>query len=156
MLEVRIPGRKTFELENLVMDVNGTVAVDGEIIKDVIEKIRELTECLNVYAVTAGTHGKLDKLESALEIEIHKIEPPKEAEQKQKFVEDLGVDKTACIGNGSNDTLMLRNSAIGIAVIGSEGAAAEAVSSADVVVNDIRDALDLLLKPKRLVATLRR
>ncbi len=156
MLEVEIPGRRRFVLENLVLDVNGTIAVDGEIIEDVIERIHKLAEYLNVFVVTAGTHGHLDELESALKIRIHKIEPPNEAEQKQEFVEDLGADKTASMGNGSNDALMLRDSAIGIAVIGPEGASGEAVSSADVVVNDIRDALDLLLKPKRLTATLRK
>jgi len=37
-----------------------------------------------------------------------------------------------------------------------EGAALEAVQAADIVVHDVRDALDLLLEPRRLIATLRR
>jgi len=40
-------------------------------------------------------------------------------------------------------------------VVGPEGAAAELVGVADVVVTDILAALDLLLHPLRLTATLR-
>jgi soluble P-type ATPase len=50
---------------------------------------------------------------------------------------------------------MLRSAALGIAVIQREGAAAAALLEADVVVTDVRDALDLLLNPLRLVAGLR-
>jgi P-type E1-E2 ATPase len=156
LLEVEIPGRKIFKLDNLVLDINGTIALDGDVKREVVESIKELTQFLSVYIVTAGTHGKLDKLEKALEIEIYKIEPSKEAEQKQKFVKNLGAEKTASIGNGSNDALMLKNSAIGIAVIGDEGASIEAIFSADVVVSNINNALDLFTKPKRLIATLRK
>jgi soluble P-type ATPase len=41
-------------------------------------------------------------------------------------------------------------------VIGREGTAAALLGAADVVVTRIEDALDLLLDPRRLVATLRR
>jgi soluble P-type ATPase len=41
-------------------------------------------------------------------------------------------------------------------VIGTEGASAETVKSADLVVTDINNALDLLLYTDRLVATLRK
>jgi soluble P-type ATPase len=51
---------------------------------------------------------------------------------------------------------MLKESAVGICIVGKEGAAVEAVMSADLVTFDINDALDLLLKPERLVATLRK
>jgi soluble P-type ATPase len=67
----------------------------------------------------------------------------------------LGTSKTIAIGNGSNDESMVREAAVGIAVVGQEGAAARTVLAADIVVNDIRDALDLLLSPARLIATLR-
>lgn len=156
MLEIAVPGRKTLKLENLVLDMNGTVAVDGYTIKGVAERINFLKKYLDVYLITAGTHGNLDALRDTLEAEVHRIEPCGEAQQKQRFIENLGADKTAAIGNGSNDTLMLKASAISIAVIGDEGASTEALLSAQLVVTNINSALDLLLKPKRLVATLRR
>jgi soluble P-type ATPase len=45
--------------------------------------------------------------------------------------------------------------ALGIAVIQAEGAAPQTLCAADVVVREIGDALDLLVQPKRLAATLR-
>jgi soluble P-type ATPase len=51
---------------------------------------------------------------------------------------------------------MLQAAALGIAVLGPEGLAAEAWQAADVVMASIHDALDLLLHPRRLVATLRK
>ncbi len=57
---------------------------------------------------------------------------------------------------GANDRLMLKAARIGIAVIEGEGCAVDAVLSADIVVKDIHDALNLLRAHKRLVATLRR
>jgi len=68
----------------------------------------------------------------------------------------LGKEKCVAIGNGANDVLMLKQSAIGICVIGKEGASSEAVQHSDIVVYDINDALDLLLNPKRIIATLRK
>ncbi|MBV9327442.1 MAG: hypothetical protein JO020_15490 [Chloroflexi bacterium] len=51
---------------------------------------------------------------------------------------------------------MLREAALGIAIVGPEGLAAGALAAADVVVPSISDALGLLRNPKRLIATLRR
>jgi len=48
-----------------------------------------------------------------------------------------------------------RIAALGIATVQREGAAVEAVQAADIVALDVRDALDLLLVPRRLLATLR-
>jgi soluble P-type ATPase len=44
---------------------------------------------------------------------------------------------------------------LGIAVLGDEGISASTMKNADIVVKNISDALDLFLKPKRLIATLR-
>ena len=51
---------------------------------------------------------------------------------------------------------MLECAALGIAIMGPEGVAGITLQKADVVVPDIRSALELLLYPKRLIATLRR
>jgi len=51
---------------------------------------------------------------------------------------------------------MLETAAIGIVVLGSEGASVDALRTADIVATNPLVALDLVLNPKRLVATLRR
>jgi soluble P-type ATPase len=59
------------------------------------------------------------------------------------------------IGNGSNDQLILKEAGLAIAVLGDEGVSVSAMKHADVLVKSISDALDLFLKPKRLIATLK-
>ncbi len=75
--------------------------------------------------------------------------------EKQLFSEKLGLEHTAAIGNGRNDRLMLQHSALGIITIQTEGAATASLLSADIICTNINDALDLLLHPKRITATLR-
>ena len=75
--------------------------------------------------------------------------------QAPRLVERLGAERVVAVGNGANDAGMLQAAALGIAVLGPEGLAGEAWQAADVVAG-IHQALDLLLHPRRLVATLRR
>jgi soluble P-type ATPase len=70
-------------------------------------------------------------------------------------VRQLGAQQTAAIGNGRNDQQMLQEAIIGIAVLNAEGVAAQTLLHADVVCRQIHDALQLLLEPRRLIATLR-
>lgn len=151
-----IPGRGTYEIRYLVLDMNGTLGLDGELIGGVAEKLGGLKGDPRPVMITANTHGGASRAKQALGLEAVIIERGEEAEQKLRFVRDLGPEGVIAVGNGANDTLMLKESAVGICVVGPEGAATSALLAADVVVSDIRDALDLLLHPRRLVATLRR
>ncbi|MFC1978849.1 HAD family hydrolase [Chloroflexota bacterium] len=156
MIEIEIPGRYNFSLEHLLLDVNGTIAFDGTIIGGVKQRIQELSEKLNIYIVTANTQNNADYLQQELGREPHIISPGQEASQKLSLANLLTKERCVSIGNGENDVLMLKQCAIGICVVGKEGASAEAVQHCDIVVYCINDALDLLLNPKRLIATLRK
>jgi soluble P-type ATPase len=50
---------------------------------------------------------------------------------------------------------MLKNAALGIVVIQKEGATVKSLENADIVCNNIIDALELLKNPLRIIATLR-
>jgi soluble P-type ATPase len=71
------------------------------------------------------------------------------------FVERLGPAGVIAFGNGRNDVAMLRLAAIGVAILAGEGVAIEALQAADVLASGPVEAIDLVLKPKRLIATLR-
>jgi len=73
---------------------------------------------------------------------------------KLDLLRQLGPAKAVAIGNGFDDASVIEEAGLGICVIGKEGAAGPAIQKADVVVTDILDALDLLLKPLRHRATL--
>ena len=157
MLKINIPDYKLLEIEHLVLDYNGTLAQDGQIIEGVENQLRKLSTQIEVHILTADTFGtvKSQLTESFINIEI--IEKDKEGiDYKSEFVKSLGQKKVISIGNGNNDAQMLKNAALGIAIIGHEGAAVKALMNADIVINSIKGALDLLINKRRLIATLRR
>jgi soluble P-type ATPase len=153
MIQIDIPLRGVLTLEHAVFDINGTLAVDGSVVTGVAERLRALGEMLSIHALTAGSHGNLEEIERALGIPLRRIST---GEEKYQFVQQLGPAKVVAIGNGMNDVGMLRVAALGIAVLSGEGAATMACQAADVLALGPLDAIDLLLKPQRLIATLRR
>jgi P-type E1-E2 ATPase len=156
MLALEIPGRGAFELQHLVLDVNGTIAEDGHLRPGVRERLDRLARQLSIVMVTADTHGRQVAIDRELELEATRLVPgTPEAPQKAALIERLGAGRCVAMGNGANDVEMLRSAAIGIAILESEGTCVAALQSADVVCRSVREALDLLLNPRRLVATLR-
>jgi P-type E1-E2 ATPase len=156
MIELTIPGRGKLEIEYLVTDVNGTLAVDGQLIDGLIKRLSGLKDRVSVQMITADTHKRQATIDQQLSLAAVRLEPGDEAEQKAGFVRSLGAEKVAAIGQGANDAAMLKEAAIGICVMSQEGTAVEALLSADIVVPDIFAALDLLDKPLRIIATLRK
>lgn len=156
MLEITIPPRGLLRLHYLVLDVNGTIALDGELIPGVAERLAGLGgELLEICLVSADTQGTLAALSSTLGVTARRLQAGDEPRQKAALVKELGADQVVAVGNGANDAAMLQEAALGIAVLGREGSAVVCLTSADVVVPDINAALDLLLHPRRLLATLR-
>jgi len=152
----KVPGRETLHLSTLVLDLNGTIAVDGEVIPGVAERVTALkAQGMACYLLTADTRGHGAETADVLGLALQRLTPGDERAQKRAFVEQLGVDRVAAVGNGANDVGMLQTAALGIAVLQAEGMAAEVLNAADVIVPDICAALDLLLKPTRLIATMR-
>lgn len=157
MLEVEIPGWGALRLAHLVLDVNGTLALEGRLLPGVAERIGALQPLLEVHLLTADTFGGLEAIATALgPVRAVRLEPGGEREQKGGYVRGLGAGGVVAIGNGTNDAEMLREAALAVAVLGREGLAGAALAAADLLVPSIEDALDLLLHPRRLVATLRR
>jgi P-type E1-E2 ATPase len=155
MISITIPGWGNMEIENIVLDLNGTIATDGEITSEVKEKINTLSNNARIYILTADTQGTASEESSDMAVELLKVSEEDSAKVKLRVLESLDPTRTVAIGNGSNDHLILKEAAIGIAVLGDEGMSVSATRNADIVVKNISDALDLFLKPKRLIATLR-
>ena len=156
MIHIAIPGMGSYEVEHLVLDLNGTIALDGRIIEGVEERLEKLRQNLDITVVTADSNKNAARLLGDLPVPIRIIGKAREDDQKLGVLLEKGKNRAVCIGNGRNDVSMLRESAIGICVLGGEGASAEAMVASNLVVPTINDALDLLLKPHRLRATLRR
>jgi P-type E1-E2 ATPase len=156
VIQFVIPGVGEYRLEHLVMDVNGTLAVDGQLIEGVPEKITSLREQLTVHLLTADTHGKQSTIDRQLGLTAVRIRPGGESLQKADYVRRLGSERVAAIGQGANDAEMLNAARLGICVMSVEGAAKDTLLSSDLVAPSILSALELLEKPKRIIASLRR
>jgi P-type E1-E2 ATPase len=155
-LNIELPGQLAFRLHSLVLDLNGTITLDGKLIAGVEERVAALGQKVDVYVLTADTRDTAGAIAIELGCHLHKLTPGNEAEQKADMVSKLGAAGVVAMGNGANDLLMLKKAALGIAVLGQEGLAVATLQGADIAVIGITDALDLLLNPTRLIATLRR
>jgi len=155
MIKIAIPGYETLKLEHLVLDHNGTLACDGILIEGVQERLHKLAGHLQIHVLTADTFGKARVQLGDAPCKLSILTADHQDIGKIEYVRELGPNQTVCIGNGRNDRYMLKHAALGIAVMLAEGVAVEALKNADVVCTDICDALDLLLNPLRLTATLR-
>jgi len=155
MLEIKIPGHGILNLSHLILDYNGTIACDGHLLQGVKERLADLSASLDVHVLTADTFGSVRKALSDVCSHVEIIPIEDQAQAKLEYVQLLGLENCVCMGNGRNDRLMLKNAALGVAVVQAEGGAADAILAADIVVGNILDALDLLCHPLRLTATLR-
>jgi P-type E1-E2 ATPase len=156
MIELSIPGRGKLRIEHLVTDVNGTLAVDGQLISGLNKRIASLRDHLTVHLLTADTHGQQSLIDERLALKAVRIHAGNEAAQKAEYVRSLGSSAVVAIGQGANDSAMLKEAVLGVCVMSPEGAAVETLLAADLVVPDIFAALDLLEKPLRIVASLRK
>jgi soluble P-type ATPase len=154
-MRIDIPGWGDFDIENIVIDLNGTVATDGRVLPEVKEKINFLSDQAKIYILAADTQGIANEEILGMNAELIKIPEEDSKQGKFDFLKTLNLEVTVAIGNGSNDQVILKEAALGIAVLGDEGVSVSAIKSADLVVKNIHDALDLFLRPKRLIATLR-
>jgi len=153
-LEVSIPGRKRLlRIEHVVFDFNGTLAVDGKLVRGVAARLARLGDRVDVVVMTADTFGTARRALAGLPVAVRVV---RGGADKRRYVEAVGRETVAAVGNGVNDVPMLEAAALGIAVCGVEGTAAGLLLAATIMVRDVRDAFDLLLEPRRLVATLRR
>lgn len=155
MIETAIPGRAPLRLATALVDFNGTLALDGRLIEGVAERLQALSAKIDLHVVTGDTTGTAAQALRGLPLAVRIL--PADAQQagKAAVIDAMRADETVVIGNGRNDCGAIGKAALSIVVVGGEGCAVEALVGADIACRSICDALDLLLFPLRLVATLR-
>jgi len=149
-LEVRGGNVRTFT--DLALDYTGTLALDGVLLPGMAERLTKIASRMRITILTADTFGKAEDELKRLPVDLLLIGTGLE---KANAVFKMGAEKVIAIGNGRNDVAMMKQAGLRIAVIGPEGASPELLQIADVVVCNVCDALDLVIHPMRLKATLR-
>jgi soluble P-type ATPase len=154
-MTINIPGYKSVEIRNIVLDYNGTIANDGILIEGVAESINTISELFNVYVITADTFGTVKKQLEGINCEVTIIPKEKQSEAKLNFVKSLNTETTVSIGNGRNDFDMINESVLGITVLQNEGSYTKTLLASDIVCKSIIDAFEIISTPNKLIAVLR-
>jgi len=178
MISIERPGLDPLEIESILLDFDGTLAIDRRVHPKTKDKINLLSKRTNIYIFVTlpippfnkvnpltppfnkgGKEGILAKelIEERLrkvKAEIIYLAEGDSSRSKLDLLRQLGPSRCVAIGNGADDAAMVEEAGIGICVIGEEGVSGEAIKNADLVFADILDALDFLLKPLRQKATL--
>jgi len=156
MLEVDIPGHDKLCLKYIVSDYNGTLACDGKLLPEISPLLRKLSADLEIHVITADTFGIAEKQLSDLPVKLVVLSQENQDHGKLKYIKKLGASSVASLGNGRNDRLMLKESALGICLLQAEGSNVLSLLESDIVCKSANDALELFQNPKRLIATLRK
>lgn len=154
-MTIDIPGYKRLDLNTLLLDYNGTIAIDGCIPDSVKTRICKLANEFKIVVLTADTHGTAKEQCRGLPLEIHTFPVGDAADHKKEILKQYGTENCACIGNGRNDIKMCKEAALSIAIMGVEGMCGNLLIESNICVTSIEDGLDLLLNPKRIIADLR-
>ena len=155
-MRIEIPNYGILEIDNIVCDYNGTIAKDGEVLPGIKEIFLKLSKEFTIFVITADTFGSVKKQLEGYGAEIKILTSSDHTLEKAEFIDSLGAQSCAALGNGNNDRDMLERAAISIAVLGDEGCSIESMMRADIAVRSSLDGLSLFLEPKRLIATLRK
>ncbi len=152
---IEIPNYNRLDIQHLVLDYNGTIAIDGTFKSKIASSLAALSAHCDIYVITADTFGTVEAQLEGLDVKVKILSSQDHTAEKALFIEELGAKNCVAMGNGNNDKAMLKKAELGIAIVGNEGVATQTLLSSDIVCGDILEALELLLFPKRLIATLR-
>jgi len=154
-MQLSIQNFGEIDIKYLVFDYNGTIAIDGKLIKNVAENLKKLSNEFEIYVITSDTHGSAVKNLQNLPVKIKILTSDNHTKEKEEFVNSLNASNVIAIGNGNNDSLMLKAAKIGVCIIQEEGASSKALVNSDIILKNIDDFFEMINKPKRLIATLR-
>lgn len=153
---INIPGKTSIDIKNVIFDFNGTIAIDGKLIDGVAEQINKFSTEINFHVLTADTFKTVERELAFVHCKVVIIPAEEQDKAKLDYLLKLGKDNTVCVGNGSNDVLMLDHAVLSVALIQDEGVCVEALQAADIALKSVMDFFGLLNNPNRLVATLRK
>jgi len=121
MLEIVISGDTALGLQHLILDYNGTLACDSELLAVVKPRLDDLSRHLDIHILTADSFGKARTALAEVPCDLTVLPAEDQAAGKLRYVAQLDPSQVVYIGNGRNDRLALEVAALAIAVIQAEG-----------------------------------
>jgi soluble P-type ATPase len=154
MITIQRPGQDNFEIDFILIDFEGTLALDRRVHPKAKDKINLLSKRTKIYILTKEEKECVEEALKKVKSELIYLSEENSSRQKLDWLHQLGATRTVAIGNGIDDIPMIEEAGLGICVLSKEGTSSETMKKADVVFMNILDALDFLLKPIRQKATL--
>ena len=154
MITIQRPGQDNFEIDFILIDFEGTLALDRRVHPKAKDKINLLSKRTKIYILTKEEKECVEEALKKVKSELIYLSEENSSRQKLDWLHQLGATRTVAIGNGIDDISMIEEAGLGICVLSKEGTSSETMKKADVVFMNILDALDFLLKPIRQKATL--
>lgn len=155
MIDIFIPGFGKVKLKYFVSDYTGTLSIDGSLINGIESKLIELSKILEIHILTADTFSKAEGHLKNLPVKLVILKGERLDIQKKNYIKKLGTENVFACGNGKNDRLMLKLAKISATVCIDEGCVFDSVKNSKIICKSPIDVIDLILNPKRLIATLR-
>jgi soluble P-type ATPase len=146
-------GQEQINIENIILDLNGTLAVEGQIAdttKALIIQLKALS--YRLVLISGDIRGNAADVAKELGLDLFLgTSSPEKALQMQQF----DSEKTAAIGNARIDIGTFQNAKISIGTLQGEGIHVGILKYIDILVPSIDAALKLFINTKSLEATLR-
>jgi len=147
------PNNEIIDIENIVVDLNGTLANYGIVsnkTKALIKKLKELD--YRIILISGDIRGNASVIAKDLGIELLLGE---NSNLKAKQIKMFNPQKTAAIGNARIDIGTFLNAKLSIATLQQEGIHTDIIKYVDIIVPSIEDALNIFIDTKALEGTLR-
>lgn len=149
-----LPHGENIEIKTLVLDLNGTLTVKGEIPVGVPEQISKLLALgFRIVLLSGDVRGTAKEIAEKMRIELIIA---KSAAEKEAAILNLEPQTCASIGNARIDIGTFKHARVSILTLQSEGIHAETIQYADIIVPSIHDALALFIDNKSFEATMRK
>lgn len=142
------------QIETIILDLNGTMSVGGEIVPGLRKRLGKLNkQGFKIVFFTGNTRGDADDIANELGIDWAEAQT---GTAKKAEAEKLDPETCASIGNGLIDLELMKTVKLSVVTLQAEGVHVQTLLASDIVTPTINDALDLFIDPQRLVATLRK
>jgi len=152
-MRIEIPKGETIEINTIVLDLNGTLSVNGIVsnkTKELIVKLKELN--YRIVLISGDIRGNAKQISDELQLDLFLGATSLEkANQMQQF----NKETTAAIGNARIDIGTFEHAKLTIATMQAEGIHTAIIKHVDIIVPTIENALDLFIDVKSLAGTLR-
>jgi soluble P-type ATPase len=140
-------------IQNIILDMNGTLSVQGvikESTKEIIHRLKGVG--YKIVLFSGDVRGTAQDLCNDLNIDFKKA---KDGNDKETYAKLFKKEETVAVGNSRIDIGTFKNSVLSIATLQPEGIHTDIIKYVDIICPSIDDALSLLFDQKSLDGTLK-